>query len=229
VTFRLGDTGAEQRAGTAGIPSFIKDESLLLARRAQLIETATELFMARGYSEVSVNEIAATAGISIGSLYKYIRAKEDILWLVMDSIYGRLEELLNAERSGANDPLEALALTFRRFLHAVYAVRRGVLLMYREYRHLPANGQREFVERERRIIAIFRDILSEGNRSGLFHCPDPDLAAMNLLLAGHALSLKGWLLRDVSLEAYIEQQLQLATMLAGAAHAAPVDSPAKRI
>jgi len=86
------------------IPSGIKDEALLAERRATLVETATELFIARGFSEVSVNEIAERAGISVGALYKYIRTKEDLLWLVMDTIYGPLEDVLQAERREASDP-----------------------------------------------------------------------------------------------------------------------------
>src|SRR5262245_13287503 len=109
------------------IKSLIKNEALLSARRAQLTATATDVFMRRGFRDVSVNEIADAAGIGIGSLYKYIRAKEDILYLVMDSIYGRLEDMLRSERAEAVSPEEALEHTYRRFLQAVKAVRRGVL------------------------------------------------------------------------------------------------------
>src|SRR5688572_1255129 len=101
------------------IKSLIKNETLLSARRAQLTSTATDVFIERGFSAVSVNEIAEAAGMSIGSLYKYIRQKEDILWLVMDSIYGQLEDLLRSEWAEATGPKHALELTYERFLRAV--------------------------------------------------------------------------------------------------------------
>jgi AcrR family transcriptional regulator len=214
------------RSGTNGIiPSAIKDETVLALRRAQVVAAATELFIERGFSSVSVNEIAAVANTSIGSLYKYIRAKEDILWLVMDSIYGKLEQMLTEERATAKDAEEALAFAFRRFLVAVDAVRRGVLLMYREYYNLPRDGQREFMRRERRIVDIFAEILREGNESGLFHCVDPETVAVTMLMAGHTWSIKGWMFRGESLDQFIARQTRLALVMAGCAprHAARQD------
>lgn len=207
-------TNGHQRSSDA-IPSGIKDESLLAVKRASLVSVATELFISRGFSEVSVNEIAVASNISIGSLYKYIRTKEDLLWLVMDSIYGTLEDRLMAERSSAHDPAEALDHTFRQLLRAVDAVKRGVLLMYREYRRLPAEAQREFMEREQRVTAIFAEIMRDGNDCGVFHCADPDTAAINILMAAHTWSLKGWQLRDLTLDEYTNRQLRLIFAMAG--------------
>ncbi|MBE0610875.1 MAG: TetR/AcrR family transcriptional regulator [Dehalococcoidia bacterium] len=207
----------DDRAKTVSIPSGIKDEALLAERRALVVEKATELFIARGFAEVSVNEIADFAGISVGSLYKYIRAKEDLLWLVMQSIYGTLEDSLEAERKEAPSPPQALEQTVRRLFAAVDTVSRGILLMYREYRHLPIEGQQEFMRRERRIIHIFRTIVEDGNACEAFHCPHPEMAALDILLAAHAWSLKRWVLpkgRDHSF--YVEQQLELIHQMVGA-------------
>ena len=198
------------------IKSLIKNEALLNARRAQLTATATDVFIRRGFRDVSVNEIANAAGIGIGSLYKYIRSKEDILYLVMDSIYGQLEDLLRSERAEAVTPEEALEHTCRRFLNAVRAVRRGVLLMYREYRYLPEAAQREFMEREERIVNVFVEIIQEGNDAGAFHCSDPKLAALDLLMAGHAMALKGWMVGNGGFDHYIDTQTNLAMALVGA-------------
>lgn len=199
------------------IPSGIKDEALLAERRALVVEKATELFIARGFAEVSVNEIADFAGISVGSLYKYIRAKEDLLWLVMQSIYGTLEDILEAERKEAPNPAEALDQTVRRLFGAVDAVSRGILLMYREYRHLPVEGQQEFMRREQRILDIFRTIIDEGNASGDFRAPHPEMAALDILIAAHAWSLKRWVLpREMEHATYVEQQLKLIQQMVGA-------------
>ena len=134
--------GGRSLANTTRIESAIKNRELLEERRELIISTATKLFMDRGYDDVSVNEVADAMGVSIGSLYKYVRSKEDILWLVMDSIYGQLENLLKAERAVAAGPRDALLHAFERYLRAVDSVRRGILLMYREYRNLPSTPKR---------------------------------------------------------------------------------------
>jgi len=99
----------------------------------------------------------------------------------------------------------------RQFFAAVDAVHLGVLLMYREYRRLPDEGQKEFMRRERRIVELFSAIIEEGNASGAFRCEHPHAAAMNILMAAHTWSLKHWLLtRGLTTEAYTDQQVQLA-------------------
>lgn len=207
----------DERSSTLSIRSGIKDEALLAERRSLVVEKATELFIARGFAEVSVNEIAGFAGISVGSLYKYIRAKEDLLWLVMQSIYGTLEDILEAQRKEASGPEAALDHTVRRLFEAVDTVSRGILLMYREYRNLPPEGQQEFMGREERILAIFRAIIEDGNAKGSFHCPHPGLAALDILMAAHAWSLKRWVLPGgMSRDEYVESQVALIRQLVGA-------------
>ncbi|MDH5670870.1 MAG: TetR/AcrR family transcriptional regulator [Myxococcales bacterium] len=46
-------------------------------RRAQLIELGQKLFNSRRYSDISVDDIAAAAGISKGLLYHYFPSKEE--------------------------------------------------------------------------------------------------------------------------------------------------------
>ena len=66
-------------------------------RRDQMIRGAVSLFKQKGFHRTTTREIAKAAGFSIGTLYEYIRTKEDVLYLVCDSIYEQvrleLEEL----------------------------------------------------------------------------------------------------------------------------------------
>lgn len=47
-------------------------------RRRQLLEASTRVFTERSYDEVSMSEIAATAGISKGLLYHYFTSKQEL-------------------------------------------------------------------------------------------------------------------------------------------------------
>jgi TetR/AcrR family transcriptional regulator, cholesterol catabolism regulator len=200
---------------TGRIDAAIKNRALLEAKRALIVDTSTKMFIDRGYANVSVNEVAKEANLSIGSLYKYIRTKEDILWLVMDRIYGRLEEELRAERAYANGPVESLMQAFATYMRANDGVRQGILLMYREYPHLSREAQREFMDREKRVVDVFESIIEDGVQSGAFRCTEPRLAALDILAVGAMWALKGWMLRDVSLDDYIAHQSRLILHLVG--------------
>ncbi|SFC83996.1 transcriptional regulator, TetR family [Nocardioides terrae] len=47
---------------------------------ARLSRIAVELFAERGYDEVSAAEVAATAGVSRRSLFRYFPSKADLVW-----------------------------------------------------------------------------------------------------------------------------------------------------
>ena len=62
--------------------------------RSRLIEAATTEFLARGYGEANVGRIAAAAGISKKTVYKYVSSKDDLLRAVMqDKIVAKLPEI----------------------------------------------------------------------------------------------------------------------------------------
>lgn len=66
----------------------------------RLMEKSEELFCKLGYKAVSMDEIAAAAGISKMTIYKYFSSKEDLFFRVAESIsdksYIKLENLLNS-------------------------------------------------------------------------------------------------------------------------------------
>jgi AcrR family transcriptional regulator len=47
--------------------------------RAQILDTALELFRERGYEETTMRAIAEAAGLSVGNAYYYFRAKEHLV------------------------------------------------------------------------------------------------------------------------------------------------------
>jgi AcrR family transcriptional regulator len=75
----------------------VKDERLVQKRRDQMIKGAVTLFKEKGFHRTTTREIAKAAGFSIGTLYEYIRSKEDVLYLVCDSIYDHVCERLEQD------------------------------------------------------------------------------------------------------------------------------------
>ncbi|MDP3505093.1 MAG: TetR/AcrR family transcriptional regulator [Myxococcales bacterium] len=65
------------------------------ARRARVLEVATRLFAERGYEATSVNDVAADAGVSIGTLYKYFPDKPALLEGVLLTFEGEFAEAMS--------------------------------------------------------------------------------------------------------------------------------------
>jgi TetR/AcrR family transcriptional regulator, cholesterol catabolism regulator len=170
------------------VGSNLKDAALLERRREVLVRAATEVFTERRFDKASVNEIADRCGWSIGSLYRYVSSKEDILVLVCEDIFRRL----GIEDTSGATPRERFAAAYGAYCDRIHRSRRQVLLMYREYTQLPADAQRYFRQREREVYAVLAGIVREGVQDGSMACEDPDLFAVDCVMRAHAIALKEW-------------------------------------
>jgi AcrR family transcriptional regulator len=76
------------------------------ARRQQLVALGIEIFSERPFDEVSIDDIAAAAGISKGLLYHYFPSKRDFYVAVVRFAAGEMEALTEPDPELA--PLERL-------------------------------------------------------------------------------------------------------------------------
>lgn len=74
----------------------VKSRKTAPAKEQEIIAAAASLFKKKGYRATTLEDIAAAVGMLKGSLYYYIRSKEELLYLVVrDPIrqaYNKLEE-----------------------------------------------------------------------------------------------------------------------------------------
>jgi TetR/AcrR family transcriptional regulator len=87
-------------------------------KRGELLERAMELFAARGYDAVGVQEIAEAAGVTKPTLYYYFGNKEGLLRALLEGRYQALEAGIRAALDYRHDlsaTLRNVASTFLRF------------------------------------------------------------------------------------------------------------------
>ena len=74
-----------------------------MTRRDQILETAAELFAAKGFHGVSVGEIGRACGISGPALYKHFESKDAVLAAMLVGISERLLDEGRARVARARD------------------------------------------------------------------------------------------------------------------------------
>lgn len=100
--------------------------------RTALIKAACEVLAEQGYVELRMSDVAKTAGLSTGALYRYFENKEDLFTAVIADIH---EEMFVASRSSkadfAKEPYAALYTANLGYL-AHYYENRDVLRAFME-------------------------------------------------------------------------------------------------
>ena len=124
-----------------------------MGRREQILETAAELFAAKGFHGVSVGEIGGACGISGPALYKHFASKDAVLAAMLVDISQRLLEEGQARVAAAGDAHDAIDALIR--WHVDFALRHRALIVVqdRDWQTLPPDAreqvrvlQREYVD-----------------------------------------------------------------------------------
>ncbi|MBO0998848.1 TetR/AcrR family transcriptional regulator [Bacillus sp. SD075] len=190
----------------------VKDERLVEKRRTQMIKGAVTLFKEKGFHRTTTREIAKAAGFSIGTLYEYIRTKEDILYLVCDFIYDEVQEKLQKEIDQSDGTLESLKLTIAYFYKVMDDMQDEVLVMYQEVKALTKDALPYVLNKELRMVGMFEKVITKCVENGdlLLTAKQISLVSHNIFVQGQMWSFRRWALhKEYTLQEYVELQTQL--------------------
>ena len=186
------------------IETIVKDQDLIDKRHAQICDAAITLFSRKGFHQTSVREIAEACSLGIGTLYSYIKTKEDILHLV----YRRILETFEARMLEATKDIEDPRLQLKAALEATLKIydecQDVVVLLYRESHALGRQALQALFEVDRTYVGFFREILERGNRAGHFAVKEPHLLAVCILFLCAVWDLKRWNLKGYTLDVVTE-------------------------
>jgi AcrR family transcriptional regulator len=195
------------------IPTQVKNPELVDRRRRQIADAAVQLFIDQGFHKTTTRQIARAAGFSIGSLYEYFASKEDILYMVCESIHAEVERGVSAAMSQAAGGRDALAKIIHEYFMVCHRMSDFILLIYQETQSLPAQWQKRVLENELRITGLFVEALAGIAKSDdLINLAENnlELAAHNIVILGHMWTFRRWYLaHHYSIEDYIKLQSEI--------------------
>ncbi|GGP99983.1 TetR/AcrR family transcriptional regulator [Streptosporangium pseudovulgare] len=141
--------------------------------RQRLLSEATRLFAEQGFESTSVQEVVSAAGVTKGAMYHYFDSKDDLL----HEIYGRVlrmqMERLTAIADGPGTVAERLHAAAADVVRTTVENLDDSKIFFRSM-HLLAPDTRKSVRAERRRYhERFRDLVTEGQREGVFSTASP--------------------------------------------------------
>lgn len=155
------DAVLDTRIPTTGVvPREVAADEAPVPRREQLLDAAIDLFAARGYHAVGIEDIGAAAGIDGTGIYRHYGTKADLLVAAMvrgaDVLQSDLRQALACAPT-PSDGLPALVSSY-----AGFAMRSPdlVSLLFSEVAHLPTKERQRIVQVQRDYIAHWISLLA---------------------------------------------------------------------
>jgi len=146
-----------------------------------------------GFHQMSMQDLATEAKVSVGLIYKYFGGKEDLLLAtivrILDVFRDQLAPVMDA---AGDDVVDQLAAGIRRYMQIVDENLDGVVLTYRESRTLGPPGRTQIKELEIATAAPLRAVIEAGIAQGVFRDVDVDLTVFDIMLLAHGWALKHW-------------------------------------
>jgi AcrR family transcriptional regulator len=139
----------------------IKNPQRISLRRMQIINGAIKVFTEKGFHNATVREIADASGVTEGTLYNYIRCKEDIIYIVYDYTTQILREEINRAIAGIQDPRERLKAALLQNLQTVNRQQDLIMFLYRESGSLHREDLHLILHRETDYIKLFERLLKD--------------------------------------------------------------------
>ncbi len=202
-----------KKNSTKDIVTQIKNPDLVEQRRNQIVDASLKLFFKNGFHKTTTRQIAKESGFSIGSLYEYISSKEDILFLVCDSIHGEVEQSVNDIFAVKGGTRESLAEMISEYIMICDKMNTHVLLMYQESKSLPAKFRSKIIDTETRIKNVFVKALTQTVKKKRLSKGDKkriEVIGHNIAVFGHMWCFRRWsLYKNYTLEEYIKIQTDL--------------------
>jgi AcrR family transcriptional regulator len=153
-------------------------------RRREILDAARREFFERGFHTPTVDDVAARAEVSKGTIYLYFESKEEILaHLLLEGLELLLTEMETAYDPGSPPPAEsglhALAHAYLDFcqnnpsyFRLIMAFDRG-----RFEESISQDTYKQVLDRSLRGLALVKQTIENGIATGVFHVEDPWQAA----------------------------------------------------
>jgi AcrR family transcriptional regulator len=149
-------------------------------RKQEIILTAAQLFKKKGYSAVTMRDLAKAMGIKAASLYNHINSKQEILTDIIISLAEEFTEGMTIIKESKSSSLDKLRVIVN--LHVDISNRNpfGMASLNNDWMHLEEKLNYYF-ELRHNYEDNFRDIINQGIKSGEITNTNSDVMLFSML------------------------------------------------
>lgn len=149
--------------------------------RDDILESSAQVFRQKGFHGASMADIAEAVQLQKASLYHHFSGKQEILVALLDRALDMVSSQMQAVMARDIPADEKLTLAMQTYLKTLSQQGDLVFVLLLEYRSLETELYSRHIPNRDRFERMWRDLLSEGVRTGVFQCADISMASRALL------------------------------------------------
>ena len=166
-------------------------------RRRRILEAARAVFLAHGYEHASTREIAARAGVAVGTVFVYARDKRDLLMTIVNDDLEAVTDASFANLAGDAPFLEKLIALFEpRYRYWVRDPELSTFALHEtasaRVKSVPSETER-FYRRRHRMLDKIAELVDEEQRAGRLGRPDDPETIAQFLMGTYLAHARFWL------------------------------------
>ena len=184
----------------------IKKERVAVKNLRKIFKATLKLANGKGFHAMSLRDLCAESGMSMGGLYAYFKNKEELLNLIQAQGRAIVARVMGDQLAGIENAAHALEVAIRSHLYLSEVLQPWFFFSYMETRFFHAAEGKRAIAGELQTEAIFAGILESGVAGGCFAIADPLLMAAAIKALIQDWYLKRWKYRrrNISVEAYAD-------------------------
>lgn len=150
-------------------------------RKTEIVNISATLFKEKGYSAVTMRDIAQAMHIKAASLYNHIRSKHEILVLIIIAIAEEYTHTISDIVDSDENAVEKLKKVIQ--LHIDITVRNPEALasLNNDWMHLPPAELAYFLKMREEYEEMFRSIVKKGIADGEIKNHNPEVIIFSML------------------------------------------------
>jgi TetR/AcrR family transcriptional regulator, cholesterol catabolism regulator len=142
-------------------------------RMEEILACAANLFYKKGYHVTTIEDLANEVGMLKGSLYYYIKSKEDLLYQLLLDVIVAGQTRVNEKIRGIEDPVEQLTVGLEEHIEYIIENQVRVGLFLHEFDVFAGRRKGRIEEEMTKYQKLFVDIVLNGQKQKKFEDLDP--------------------------------------------------------
>ena len=152
-------------------------------RRAEIIEATFFCIALKGYSNITMQDIADSAGVSKGVIHYYFRNKEELFLSVFEKLIGDLDAHIARRVAQADTPPEQIRAVIGAVFEKIRGNKKFQIVLLDFWAHSTRNATLKKVNASQysRYRHLLKKIIADGIKQGQFRKCDPGQLASTLI------------------------------------------------